>query len=602
MTRLHPLSEDLRNKISAGEVVERPASVIKELVENSLDSGADQIEVVVERGGHQLIQVRDNGSGIHKDDIQLCFQRYTTSKIESVDDLFSIDTLGFRGEALASIASVADVTIATGTGDSDDVWTTQISNGQGGDLQPVAGEKGSLIRVENLFYNTPARRKFLKSPKVELRHIVEIMKRFALSFPQIHFELTVDEKPLLQLPPTELNKRIGDVFDPTYTKKLLPVHIEKGDFTLTGYIGNLDLVRARPGNQYLFLNGRFIKDRLLNSAVYNGYQSLIKRGEYPFFALNMELPVDQVDVNVHPMKTEVRFTDEWRIYHVLKSGVDASLKDILDTIPDFKSRESVHHAPQLSFSNPVNLPPVTRRGFPDSASEMSEKGSTHLPNMRMDQVDRSSSMESLERAKSYASTLAKRQETDSGITTDNIWQVHNKYIISQIDSGLVIIDQHVAHERILFEEALAALEEHPLASQSLLFPEELTFSPDDFSVLVDIIPYLEKIGFRMKSGGKHSVIVEAVPSDIGWGREKQVVIDIIDQYINDQKEYATFQENIAASYSCHAAIKAGDPLTKEEMQVLVNRLFATKHPYYCPHGRPIIVQMSLSELDERFER
>ncbi len=606
MPRVLPLSEDLRNKISAGEVVERPASVVKELVENSIDARATHIDVVVERGGHQLIQITDNGSGISKDDISICFQRYTTSKIQTVDDLFSINTLGFRGEALASIASVAKVSIVTSTNDSGEAWTVQITDGQISEVIPEAGQKGSQIRIDSLFYNTPARRKFLKSPKVELRHIFEAVQRFALSYPEVRFSLIADEKHILQLAPTSLEQRIVDVFDPTYTKKLLPIHIEKGDFKFTGFAGNLDLVRSRPGNQFLYLNRRFIKDRLLNSAVYSSYQSLIKRGEYPFFVINMELPKDQVDVNVHPMKTEVRFRDEWRVYHVLKSGLEEVLSDILDTIPSFRPQEQFNpQSQQLSFSRPTQPPspsgfhsqrPVGEQssGFESNSQWLSEDPRVHSEENQQHQ--------GLERAKSYASSLANRPESTGIIPTENIWQVHNKYIISQIDSGLVIIDQHVAHERVLFEEAMAAIDSKPLASQSLLFPENLIFSPDDFSILLDVVPYLEKIGFRLKEGGENSVIVEAVPSAIGWGREKQVIIDILDHYISHQKEYSTFQENLAASYSCHAAIKAGDPLTIEEMQELVNRLFATKHPYYCPHGRPIIVQMSLDELDERFER
>lgn len=601
MPKVSPLSEDLRNKISAGEVVERPASVVKELVENSIDAGATQIDVVVERGGHQLLQITDNGSGISRDDIPICFQRYTTSKIQTVDDLFSIGTLGFRGEALASIASVAKVSLTTSTEDTGEAWTINIVNGKIGDVIPGAGQKGTQIRIDSLFYNTPARRKFLKSPKVELRHIVEALKRFALSYPEIRFSLVADEKLMLQWAPSSLEQRIVAVYDPTYAKKLLPVNIKKGDFVFSGFAGNLDIIRARPGNQYLFLNRRFIKDRLLNSAVYNGYQSLLKRGEYPFFVINMELPKDQVDVNVHPMKTEVRFRDEWRVYHVLKSGIEEALSDVLDTIPSFRPQEQMTpQDQQLSLSRPTQSPaPGGFQSQPPQSFQSQPTGPAEIPQVRGEHYQQH---QGLERAKSYVSSLANRHDTHSVIPTENIWQVHNKYIISQIDSGLVIIDQHVAHERILFEEAVAALDSNPLSSQALLFPEELTFSPDDYSILIDVVPYLEKIGFRLRAGGKNTVIVEAVPSDIGWGREKQVIIDIIDHYISHQKEYATYQENLAASYACHAAIKAGDPLTVEEMQELVNRLFATKHPYYCPHGRPIIVQMSLDELDERFER
>jgi DNA mismatch repair protein MutL len=598
--RIQSLSQDLRNKISAGEVVERPASVVKELLENSIDAGATEIEIVVERGGHQLIQVRDNGQGMAAEDLPRAVERYSTSKIQSIDDLFRIGTLGFRGEALASIASVSEMRLRSCPAGEQDVGGAEliIRNGVVEGPQPAPGVTGTEITVERLFYNTPARRKFLKSPQVELRHIVQTVRRFALAYPELRLLLTADGKELFHLQPEELAERIAAVFDPTYRGNLLPVNIVKGEYAVSGYIGNLDLIRTRPGEQYLFLNRRFIKDRLLNSAVYAGYQSLTKRGEYPFFVINLVLPLNQVDVNVHPMKTEVRFQDEWRVYHVLKSGVTAALKEILDTIPHFEgvtpgrqTEQTVRRQQVLTAAGPT-APSVSTQAHRQAVPTGERPGPIPPPR----------SLESLERAKSYVSTLAARRAAAQGIDVENIWQVHNKYILSQIHSGLVIIDQHVAHERVLFEEALAAFEAKPMASQTLLFPETLTFSPDEYSVLLDILPYLEKVGFRMQEAGDYTVRIEAVPAEMGWGNEKKILRDIIDHYLSHQQQYSSFQENLAASFACHAAVKAGDPLTKEEMQELVNRLFGTKHPYYCPHGRPIIVQLSLEELDRRFER
>ncbi|NOZ03226.1 MAG: DNA mismatch repair endonuclease MutL [FCB group bacterium] len=599
---IRSLSEDLRNKISAGEVVERPASVVKELLENSIDAGATAVSIVIEKGGHQLIQVTDDGHGITADDLPRAFERYSTSKINSVEDLFRINTLGFRGEALASIASVSDVKIVScadgegGAGGAEMI----MRKGKASEIIPAAAEQGTQITVTNLFYNTPARRKFLKSPQVELRHIVQMTRRFALAYPEIHFLLVADGKEILKVLPEKLEDRIAALFDPTYRTNILPVNIAKGDYVISGFIGNLNLVRSRPGEQYIFLNRRFIKNRLLNSAVYSGFQSLTKRGEYPFFTLNMGLPLDQVDVNVHPMKIEVRFKDEWRIYHVLKSGIESALRNILDTIPDFgKSVPGEPAGNQLSLSTrtyTATTPFPTGKGGPGRPGPAPGGGPPES------ETPASRTVSGLERAKSYVSTLAARKGGDQEIDVENIWQVHNKYIVSQISSGLVIIDQHVAHERVLFEEALAAFDASPMASQTLLFPETLTFSPDEYSVLLDILPYLEKIGFRMREVGQNKVLVEAVPSEMGWGNEKQIIRNIIDHYLSHQKQYSSFQENLAASFACHAAVKAGDQLTREEMQELVNRLFGTKHPYYCPHGRPIIVQLTLDEIDKRFER
>ena len=581
------LSEDLRNKISAGEVVERPASVVKELVENSLDAGATEIIVVVEKGGQQLIQVTDNGCGIASDELPVAFERYSTSKIGTVDDLFTIDTLGFRGEALASIASVSEVNVVSANG-SDEGAEMAILNGETGDVQPAATVQGTSITIRNLFYNTPARKKFLKSPRMEFRKVVEMIRRFALSYPDRAFKLISDNRDILNLQPEDLESRIVHVMDPAYRDQLLPLNYTKGDYTISGFLGNLNLIRTRPGEQYIFLNDRYIQNRLMNSSVYGAYRSLINRGEFPFFALNIKVPHDQVDVNVHPMKTEVRFKDEWRIYHVLKSAVEEALNPILNTIPDFDKPDT-----GSQFDFPTSFTPQEGQLNPDQQGlDLSASADTAIK-----------FQPAVDRAKSYASKLASRPEPDSGkVDLENIWQVHSKYIVSPISSGLVIIDQHVAHERVLFEEAMAAFDANAMAAQTLLFPEVMEFSPDDFSTLLDVLPYLEKMGFRMKEFGENTVMIEAIPSEMAWGNEKNIIREMLDNYLETQKKYASFQEALAASFACKAAVKAGDVLNTDEMRELVNRLFGTKHPYYCPHGRPIIVQLSMDELDRRFER
>ena len=572
------LPEDLRNKISAGEVIERPASVIKELLENSIDAGATEITVVVEKGGHQLIQVRDNGHGITADGLAQAFLRYTTSKISKVDDLFKIRTLGFRGEALASIAAVSEINVASSVDESAG-YQMDLVNGVTDAIKAAPPIGGTEITVRNLFYNTPARKKFLKSATTEFRQIVKMLRRFGLEFPEVSFQLMHNDKTILNLTPENLEERIIALTDPSYRDQLLPVNMIKGDYNISGFVGTLNLVRGRPGEQYLFVNRRFIQNRLLNSAVYAAYESLVKRGEYPFSLLNLVLPPDQLDVNVHPRKIEVRFTDEWRIYHVVKSAVREALASILATIPSFEQ----HVGQMVTFGKEID-PNQRQEPLWFTPAKQSESGAD------------------LQRAKEYVSNLADKKEEATAIEGSIMWQVHDKYIISQINSGLVIIDQHVAHERVLFEDALLAFDSTPLSAQTLLFPEILEFSTDEYSVLLDILPYLEKLGFRMKENGQNKILLEAIPSDMGWGNENSVIRDIIDHYVANREKSSSYVENLAASFACHAAVKAGDSLTIEEMQVLVNRLFATKHPYYCPHGRPIIVQLSLEELDQRFER
>tara|TARA_B110000495_G_scaffold31342_1_gene24015 strand:- start:136 stop:1896 length:1761 start_codon:yes stop_codon:yes gene_type:complete len=581
------LSEDLKNKISAGEVVERPASVVKELVENSLDSGADEIKVIVEKGGKQLIQVSDNGSGIMSKELPIAFERFSTSKISSFEDLFKINSLGFRGEALASIASVSEVKIISKIENGDGAEML-IKNGVLGTVEPAAALNGTNITIQNLFYNTPARRKFLKSPRVEFRKVVEMIRRYALSNPSISFKLISDGRDIIILNNEILEDRIVHVMDPAYRDQLLQLNFLKGDYAIAGFLGNLNLVRTRPGEQYIFLNGRFIKNRLLNSAVYNAYKSILNRGEFPFFVLNIVLPHNEVDINVHPMKTEVRFKDEWRIYHVIKSAVEEAISPILKTIPDFEK-------PNID----------TKFDFPTTF--IPKEGETNPKQENFD-LNTSSNLDikfkpAIDRAKSYASKLASRPEPNSGkVSLENIWQVHSKYIVSPITSGLVIIDQHVAHERVLFEEAMAAFDNNPMAAQTLLFPEVMDFSPDQFSILLDVLPYLEKMGFRLKEFGNNTIMIEAIPSEMSLGNEKNIIKEMLDNFLDSQKQYSSFQEALAASFSCKAAVKAGDVLNVEEMRELVNRLFGTKHPYYCPHGRPIIIQLSMDELDRRFER
>ena len=580
---IYPLSKDLRNKISAGEVVERPASVVKELLENSIDAGSTEIEIVLEKGGHQTIQVRDNGCGMAADDLPASVKRYHTSKISELDDLFAINTLGFRGEALASISSVADLSIISSNGNGEGA-ELPIKSGKLGKVQPAPEIGGTEITIRNLFYNTPARKKFLKSPRVELRKVIDVVRRFGLSYPEVSFSLISDDKKIISVLSESLEERINSVFDNTYRKNLLSITITKGAYTFSGFVGNLNLVRRRPGEQYLFLNRRFIKDRLLNSAVYSAYRSLVKRGEFPFFVINLAIPADQVDVNVHPMKIEARFKDEWRVYHVLRSGVNDTIQPILKTIPDLEKRQYDYQS-----------------YFKETTTQKDSK-QAKMNFRRQEPIENILQTTQLKRAKDYASNLAIPGTETDNIIIDRIWQIHSKYIISEINSGLVIIDQHVAHERVLYEEAMMAFESTSMASQTLLFPELLEFSSDEFDGLLDILPYLEKIGFKVKKVGDYSISVEATPSDVSWGNERQVIRDIIDDFLETRKTSSSYKESIAASFACKAAVKAGDKLTHDELQLLVNRLFATEHPYYCPHGRPIIVQMSLEELDKRFER
>jgi len=603
MSKIKLLSSNLINQIAAGEVIERPFSVVKELVENSIDSKSSQIDILIEDGGHKSIQVFDNGIGMSKEDLQLAFQRHATSKIATQNDLAQINTLGFRGEALPSIASVSQLSAKSITKESNDGFELTIHGGEVKSLEPIAGLQGTQITVKNLFYNIPARRKFLKKSDTEQRKIIELIRQFMLSNPQIGFYLTANSKEIYKVSSNTLEVRIKDIFGKKFLKSLLPVELTKLPYQISGFTGNLNTTKKRQGDQYLFLNGRFIKDRLLSSAVFSAYKSLISRGEFPFFVLFLEVPLDTVDINVHPAKLEVRFQNEWHIYHVIKSAISNALEDILKVIPEYDPSLIYYNKPKES--DEVSQLPFTPTSSNSLANNIAPRkgidiGLTELPfgNLQSNDLEDDFLIDRANERIVQSHTDNYPEQMISGI----IWQLHNKYLITEIKSGLIIIDQHVAHERVLYESARVAMDGNGMASQTVLFPQALTLQPDEYSNLLNIIPYLEKIGFKLREFGESSVIIEGVPIDVNWGTEKEIINEILEKYIHNSELDASFIDYIASTFACKAAVKAGDPLNPEERKHLIDKLFATSHPYYCPHGRPIIINLSLDDLDKRFER
>ena len=597
MAKIHYLESSLIDQIAAGEVIDRPASVVKELIENSLDSGADNIEVHVIKGGHELIQVSDNGCGMNKEDLKLAFMRHATSKIKYLEDLNSISTLGFRGEALPSIASVSMFTALSSEKDSNG-YEIKINGSEEKSFKPAAGLSGTTCKVQNLFYNTPARRKFLKKPETEQSVINSMMRRFMLSKPEVAFKMISNNKIVYDVPAQNLSERINSIYGSAFKNGILPVELKKDPYIVTGFTGNLSLVKKRPGEQYIFLNGRFIKNRLLNSAIFSAYQSLIQRGEFPFFVMFLEMPPDLFDVNVHPAKLEVRFVNEWQIYHVIKTSITMVLQDILKVIPDYNTYQ---HFPEYT---PNETGSLNLEKAPSGSITQFEQA----PHKRLD-TDVAGLFDKNEAQLQDAhfrmeSTLddIKVHNEDLYPVSDHIWQIHRKYLITEIKSGLIIIDQHVAHERVLFEEAKKAIEGQGFPSQTVLFPQTLKLQPEEYDSLLEITHYLNKIGFRFREFGENTVIIDEIPPDINWGNESQIIREILDQYISVKNINPSFIDQIAAIYACKSAIKAGDQLKPEERIHLIDRLFSTDHPYYCPHGRPIIINLSINELDQRFER
>ena len=571
INKIKILPEHIVNKIAAGEVVERPASVIKELVENALDAGAKRIEIIIREGGKDNIQVVDDGAGMTETDLLLAFERHATSKIISMEDLQRIDSLGFRGEALASIAAVSRIEVTSAAGSGGEGTRVKIEGGIVRSVGKTGRTQGTTVVVKNLFYNVPARRKFLRSTTSEFRHIYRMVKKFALAFPRVSFRLIHNDGETMRLEKGDLKTRMRDLFGPREWDRLIGFEERSGAVGLRGYLGKLDLLRKSRGEQYLFLNNRPIIDRRLNHAVFSAYGRALDPGCFPFFVLFLKIPPDQVDVNIHPTKREVKFRDEYGIYQLVRSAAKKALA----------SDESLFSSLEAKVEQPRPIPgmgpqPVT-------------------PIMAFPGVPEG---EEVNKGTGGPSGEEKRGE----VGTVSIWQLHQRYIVSQIKSGLAIIDQHAAHERILFERAMRSFHRERLPSQQLLFPQQVELSAEDLLVLKEIGDYLEKVGFVIREFGPRTVAIEAVPAILKAVDGARVLKDVLDEYRENKLEHMEKLENIAHSFACHAAIRAGDKLNPEEMQALVDQLFACQFPFTCPHGRPTVINLSLNELDKRFKR
>lgn len=575
----------LTNKIAAGEVVDRPASVVKELLENSIDAGADEITIIIKQGGKALIQVLDNGSGMNESDLLMAFQRHATSKIFKYEDLTRVRTLGFRGEALASIGSVSRVEAKSVLQNQNSGHLVRFEGGVIHGVEGVAGNHGSSIAVKNLFYNTPARRKFLRADATEYRQILSVANRFFLAHSEIAFTFVKADEIIYELKKETQEERIAAVLGPRVHKNLIAIENE-APVKIKGYIVNQDAFRRSRGDQYLFFNRRYFSHKSLNYAVISGYGDALQRGLFPVYLVFIEMDPELADVNVHPAKLEIKFSNEPLVFSSVRGSVKRALT----------SQEAV--------------PEIRRRGTPEAARQAEWLGQTKneapVPenSLQLPQLFASKPENANQLAKGETLIDSPQDVTREKIIFErtNVWQVHNKYIISQIKNGLIVIDQHVAHERILYEQALDNFEKRNPSSQQLLFPQVVQFSAEDYSILLEMIPFLEKIGFVVKSFGQNTVVLEGVPSGIKISDDEKVLLDILDEYKRGKKDNAEIRENVAKSYACHTAIRAGEHLPLEAMNALIDKLFTTKEPYFCPHGRPVIIHISLAELDRRFKR
>jgi len=608
------LPENIANKIAAGEVVNRPESVVKELLENSLDAGANNIEVFIKNAGKSLIQVVDDGKGMSEDDALICVQRHATSKISSVEDLESIKTYGFRGEALAAIASVSLFELNTRR--EEDELSTQIRFDEEGKY--FTGKrsfpKGTSVSVKNLFYNVPARRNFLKSNSTELKHIIETFKRNALSHPDVSFKFFNDEDLLFDFPAGKIEDRLKSVFADNIEEAVLKVDEITDYISLTGYIAKPSYLRKSKGEQYLFLNKRFVLNRTVNHAVFTAYENILEKGDYPFFVLYLELDPKKVDVNVHPSKLEIKFDDEKEIYSFVNAVIRKTISSY-DLVPNVSFSEGSNDRSSLRFIDFTRTERVdfsdrpfsTNRSFNgETRSIFSDEDIERLFSNINKEIKNSSPDEEVNHPFSNKTSIEITHERDlstSQTESPFIVLLHNKYILSQIKSGLMIIDAHVAHERILYEQAINSFEANIPFSQHLLFPQTLKLDPADYQLTKELEPYLTNLGFSIKFKSKNVIEIIGIPSELKSDHEVENLLDILHEYRkNEQEKRLDVKDNLAKSYSCKAAIKAGDRLTEKEMRILVDKLFATSMPYVCPHGRPIVVKIPIEELDKRFGR
>jgi len=612
------LPDAIANQIAAGEVVQRPASALKEMMENSVDAGATHIQVLIKEAGKTLMQVIDDGKGMSPTDARMSFERHATSKIRTSQDLFAIKTFGFRGEAMASIGAVAQVEMKTRAHDAELGTLICIEGSEVKKQELVACAAGTSIAIKNLFFNVPARRNFLKSNPVEMKHIVEEFQRVALSYPAISFSLMQNDMELFKLPPGKLSQRIVGMFGKSYQGQLVACNEETPHVSIKGYVGKPEQAKKSRGEQFFFVNNRFIKSNYLNHAVSNAYEGLMPSDNHPFYALFLEIDPSHIDINVHPTKTEIKFDDERTIYAVVRSAVKQAL--------------GAHNVvPTLDFSLDVNFTDTWKNDESNKVQVGQENSYKNFstPTYRKQDV---SNWEKMFEQNAIESTVEKsredwRQETQnaemmtfsskvnnepepkiqehipSKEDTGATFQVELTYIVAQMASGLLILDQQATHERILYERYLRQLQNTLGASQQCLFPQSLSLSPADFALVMDLQDELNSLGFVISEFGNNAIVINGVPADIYINNEKALFEGLLEQFKHFKSELSIDnKENLARSLAKKSALKKGSKLNSQEMVTLVGQLFACQNPNYGLSGNKTFVKLDLNKLNSFFFR
>ena len=576
------LPTEVSNKIAAGEVVQRPASVVKELLENSIDAESTKIKLVVKDSGKTLIQVVDNGVGMTKNDMKMSFENHATSKIKNIDDVFSITSMGFRGEALASISSISNVEMISKKKGTDKTNSISLGGDKVSIENVVFSEEGTSIKVRNLFYNVPARRNFLKSDFVELRHIIDSFTRIALSYPNIEFNLIHNEEELFYLKKSNLRRRISSIFGRKIDENLIPLEEKTSLAKISGFILKPQVSKKSRINQFLFVNNRYIKSQFLNHSINNAYDGLLRDGHYPGYFIFLEINPSKIDINVHPNKTEIKFEDEQNLYSIINSSVKHSL-GVYQVTPvlDFEKEQSME-LPYNSSKSLIKEPSVeVDSSFNPFSKEKSirdwEELESKIEEGLFDKID-------------------KNEEIDS----PKIFQVFNKYIITTTGSSVILVDQNLAHQRILYEQFLKSSVDNSSKSQKLIFPIEIDLTKKQEIILNEIKDIITSMGFRffIKKG---VVIINGVPPIISDIPIEEIFEDLLNANNSyNIKESFSLSDLIAKKISKLLSIKTGKPLKLKEQQVIVNQLFSCKEPKLSPSNKQIFVTLDKKDLDKNF--
>ncbi len=604
------LPDHVANQIAAGEVVQRPASVVKELLENAVDAKATDIKLIIKDAGKSLVQVIDNGLGMSVTDARLCFERHATSKIRQAEDLFSLHTKGFRGEALASIAAIAHVEMKTKQ-DQEELGTHIVIEGSKFVSQDVAVlPKGTSFSVKNLFFNIPARRNFLKSETVEHRHIVDEFQRVALAHPNIHFTYYHNGSDLFNLPQSNSRQRIVNIFSGKTNEKLVPVQEETEIVSIQGFVSKPEFAKKNRGEQFFFVNDRFIKSGYLHHAVMAAYEGLLKDGAQPSYFLYLNVPPNTIDINIHPTKTEIKFDDEHALYAILRSAIKHSLGQFnVAPILDF-DRDSNLDTPYNYKNQEASTPTIQVDGAFNPFSD--ETPNKHFTTYR--KTENTANWESLYvglkqdteeigniEFESDEVTGSLFNENEIEQATNKTYQIHKKYIVNPIKSGMVIVDQQRAHQRVLYEQFLTNMTVHQASSQQLLFPLNLFFSSSEMKLISELQLSLVNTGFVFEATNDDHVVISGLPINV---TESEVSI-VLEQLLSDLQDgipESSFSQNdsIAKSMAKSLAVKTGTYLTEKEQENLVNGLFACKEPNVSPFQKPTFITMRVEDLDKKF--